>query len=298
MKTARILILSLVCTAAAYADFSYTQTRKSTGGMMGGMANAMGNPVTKQYIKGGKMKMDQGSRATIIDVDAQTITAIDNDQKTYTVTKFSDLTQTMKDAGAEVQVDVKETGQHKQINGYNASQAIMTMTLEGMQQAPGMKMQMELELWLSPDVPGAHELRSFFQKNGDKFPWASLGAGAGNAQMQKQMAAVQRKLATMGGVPVMQVIRMKAAGAGAPSDAQMAQADAARQQAMAQMEAMRKQGGAQAQAVEQAMARMGAMRGMGGSGGSLIEMTMESSEFSTASIPDAVFAIPAGYTKK
>jgi hypothetical protein len=168
-----------------------------------------------------------------------------------------------------------------------------------MQQAPGMKMQMELELWLSPDVPGAHELRSFYQKNGDKFPWATLGAGAGNAQMQKQMAAVQRKLAMMGGVPVMQVIRMKAAGAGAPSDAQMAQAQAGMQQAMAQMEAMRKQGGQQAQAAEQAMARMGAMRGMtGAGGGSLIEMTMESTEFSTASIPDAVFAIPAGYTKK
>jgi hypothetical protein len=68
------------------------------------------------------------------------------------------------------------------------------------------------------------------------------------------------------------------------------------QQAMAQVEAMKKAGGAQAQAAEQIMARMGGLRG--GSGGSLFEMTTESGDFSTASISDSVFAIPAGYTKK
>jgi hypothetical protein len=46
------------------------------------------------------------------------------------------------------------------------------------------------------------------------------------------------------------------------------------------------------------MARMGAARGAPGGGGSLFEMTTESSDFSTNSIPDSIFAIPAGYTKK
>ena len=45
---------------------------------------------------------------------------------------------------------------------------------------------------------------------------------------------------------------------------------------------------------EQAMARMGGM----GRGGNLMEITTESTGFSTASIPDSVFEIPAGYTKK
>ena len=46
------------------------------------------------------------------------------------------------------------------------------------------------------------------------------------------------------------------------------------------------------------MARMQAMQGGGAPGagsGSLMEMTMESTDFSTSSIPDSVFAIPAGY---
>ena len=64
-------------------------------------------------------------------------------------------------------------------------------------------------------------------------------------------------------------------------------------QMRAQMEAMAKQGGPQAAAAQQALARMGAASG----GGSLFEITMESSDFSTGSIPDSVFAIPAGFQK-
>jgi hypothetical protein len=57
------------------------------------------------------------------------------------------------------------------------------------------------------------------------------------------------------------------------------------------MEAMAKQGGPQAAAAQQALARMGG----GATGGSLFETTMESSGFSSSSIPDSVFAIPAGF---
>jgi hypothetical protein len=64
-------------------------------------------------------------------------------------------------------------------------------------------------------------------------------------------------------------------------------------QARARLEEMQKQGGPQAQAAAQALARMGAAPG--GGGGSGFEINMESSNFSTASIPDSIFAIPAGY---
>ena len=71
--------------------------------------------------------------------------------------------------------------------------------------------------------------------------------------------------------------------------------------AMARLQAMQSQGGPAAAAAQQAMARMGAMTGgaagPGAGSGSLMEMTMESTDFSTGSIPDSVFAIPAGYQK-
>jgi hypothetical protein len=66
-------------------------------------------------------------------------------------------------------------------------------------------------------------------------------------------------------------------------------------QARAQMEAMVKQGGPGAAAAQQALARMG---GAPAAGGALMEVTMESSGFSTSSIPDSVFAIPTDFHKK
>jgi hypothetical protein len=149
-----------------------------------------------------------------------------------------------------------------------------------------------MDLWLSSDPPGVKDLRAFYQRNMDRFPWSALAnGGAGNPGMQKAMADMQKKMASLGGVPVMQIMRVKMGG----NEAQTAQMQQGMERARAQMEAMRKQGGAQAAAAEQAMARMGAM---GGGGGSLMEITTESSGFSSDSIPDSVFAIPDGYTKK
>ena len=293
MKTTYVLVLSLACALTARADFSYTQTRKSASGMAAAAMNAS-NATTKHYLKGQKMRIETGSTSHIIDFGAQTLTTINNDQKSYTVTKFSDMGQMMKDTGADVKVDVKETGEHRNINGFNASQVLMTMSVEGGQGAQaGMKMQIETELWISPDVPGAQELRTFYQKNGDKFPWASMAGG--NSGMQKGIAELQRKMAGLNGVSVMQVMRVKMGGAG--GDAQAAQMQQGMAQAMAKLEEMKKQGGPQAAAAEQALARMGAARG-GAGGGALMEVTMESSGFSNGAIPDSVFAIPEGYQKK
>jgi hypothetical protein len=145
-------------------------------------------------------------------------------------------------------------------------------------------------------VPGAQEMRAFYQKNGDKFPWTAMAGAGGNSGMQKAIAELQRKMTSLNGIPVMQVMRMKMGG-GAGGDAQAAQMQQGMSQAMARLEEMKKQGGPQAAAAEQALSRMGAARG-GAGGGSLLEMTMESSGFSTASVPDSVFAIPDGYQKK
>ena len=76
------------------------------------------------------------------------------------------------------------------------------------------------------------------------------------------------------------------------SAAQQAQMAAA----MEKLKAMQSQGGPGAAAAAQAMARMGGMPSPGASS-SMMEITTDSSDFSTASIPDSVFAIPAGYQK-
>ena len=79
IKSAVIAVLLLA--AAAQADFSYTTTRKQSGGV----SVAGRNSITKFYIKGAKMKVESGKRAIILDFDAGTLTSIDNGQATVTV---------------------------------------------------------------------------------------------------------------------------------------------------------------------------------------------------------------------
>jgi hypothetical protein len=281
MKTVHLMMLTVACTLIARADFSYTQTRKSAQGMGTG-----GDQVTRHYLKGQKMKVDSGKSASIFDFETQTVTSIDNQKKTYSVTPFSELGKAAQQSEITAKIDVKETGQKKSINGFNVNEVVMTVAVEGGPGgAPGakMQMQMEMDMWLSSEVPGAQELRAFYEKNGARFPWAALGGG-GNTGMQAAIADMQKKIATIGGVPVMQVTRMKAAG-NEQQAAQMAQA-------RARIEEMKKQGGQQAAMADQILARLPAP-----AGGSLFEVKMESSNFSTSSIPDSVFAIPADYKK-
>jgi hypothetical protein len=311
IKSMTLLVLTLFFGAAANADFSYTTTRKTTGGMMASMGGAAGPQTSKFYLKGQKMKLDHGSTATIIDFDAQTITT-NTAQKTYAVKGFNDVAQGTKPADIQVKMDVKETGQKKTVNGYSASELIATMEVESPQSRQMGKMQLEVDMWLSADVQGRQELHDFYQRNAGKFPWAAMVAAA-NPSMQQAMGDLQRKLASINGVPVQQIVRMKGPGgadgpAAGPSADQMAQMQAGMAKACPQMQAMIAQGGPAAAMVKQQYDRMcgatsGAATGAtpgatpGSSANALMEMTMDSSDFSSGAIPDSVFAIPDGFQK-
>ena len=281
MTVTKLFVLALATTAAAHADFSYTTTTKGPV-----------EQTSKHYLKGDKMMTDNGNTAMVIDFAAQTVTHIDKAKKTYTVTKFSDIASGQpQDAKVEMSGDFKETGEHKTINGFNATQALLNMQVDmarGPQ--PGMKMQMEMELWLSPDVPGYSEMEAFYKRNMSRFPWEAMAQGS-NASMRATMAELQKKMAGMHGAPVLEIIHSKMGGAGAPSMTPQQQAQM--EKAKAQIEAMQKQGGPQAAAAAQMLARMNAMSAAGGGGG--LEITIESSGFSAAPITDSVFAVPEGY---
>jgi hypothetical protein len=291
MKTTVLAIATLAGCLTAHADFSYMTTMKTPGGMMTSVPGVGGT--TKHFLKGQKMKLDRGDTATIIDLDAQTITSINNGQKSYSVKKFSDmgeLGEKMNKSGMEVSVDVKNTGRQQNINGFNAHEVIMTMAMDSPEaRAKGVKTAMEMTMWISKDVPGSQEAVAFYKRNAGKFPWAAMMGGAGNPSMQKSMSELMRKMASFDGVPVLQVTKMKMLG----MEGQMAQAQQQMAQARAKLEEQVKKGGQQAAMAQQALAMMDRQ-----AGGSLYEVTSESSGFSAAAIPDSVFAIPAGYQMK
>jgi hypothetical protein len=280
-KLTAILVLAVAGSVAARADFSYTMTMKNAGGMM----PAAGGSSDHEFLKGDKLRLDHGNTSSILDLSAQTVTHINHTQKTYSVSPFGQFAAGAGQVDVDMKIDVQETGQHKAIGGYNCREIVMTMDVDSpqMQQAGGAKMHMTMDFWVSPDVPGYQEMRAFYQRMATGPGWAALTHGAGQG-MQKAMAEIQKKMAGMNGVPVLQVMKMSMPGNSAQA-AQMAQA-------RARLEAMKAQGGEQAKAAERALAAMG-----GGSGGNLMEMNIESSGFSTATVSASEFAPPAEYRK-
>lgn len=311
MKTAVLLVLAISACGIASADFSYMSTRKTTGGMMAAMAGNAANGVTKVYFKGQKMKTEDRDNATLIDFDAQTITIINNTQKTVQVRNFGDTAGAA--SGPGLTIDAKETGQRKTVNGFDARELLLTMDFDapaagGMAAGMG-KMHVEVDMWISSAVPGGGEMRAFYQKNSTRFPWAAIGGN--NASMQSALAEVQKKIASMDGVAVEQIISLKPAGGSAAMTGmpamppQLTPAQQAQMaQARAQLEALQKQGGPAAAMAAQALARMGAGPGAtpggaapAGNPTSLLEMTVDSSDFSTSPVPDSVFVLPADYRR-
>lgn len=283
MKT--LCLLALAASPIAWADFSYTTTTKSAGGIMA----AAGDRNSTTYLKGQKMKVDSGASAIIFDFESQTITHLDNTRKSYTVSRFSDMGQALDRTGTEFSMDVKETGERKTINGFHASEVVITTEIATSQtRQAAMKMKMEMHLWITPDVPGSQEMRAFYQKNGERFPWAAMAGGHGDQGMQKAMAEVRRKMSALKGVPVLQVMKMDIGGGSEGQAAKMQQGMAQMQK---QLEEMKRQGKLPPQ-LEQQLSRLQASSSPGGS---MAETTLESSGFSNSSIPDSVFAIPSGY---
>ncbi|MDR3698612.1 MAG: DUF4412 domain-containing protein [Candidatus Sulfopaludibacter sp.] len=270
MKTTHLLILSLAMSFTARADFSYTQTVKSPGGV---------SQVTRMFFKGSRMVSDAFTTTNIIDFQTQTITVINKTAKSYTVQKFAGLMQASK-GRVPPKIDMRETGQRKTINGFNCSQILMTMSVDAPASAtPGKNMRVEMEMWISPDVPGWQNLRAFHQDNALSF----AAVAARNSGVARALAEMEDRLATANGLPVLEVLRMKSSG----GDPKAAQARSA-------LEQLAMQPGPEGEMAKQALSRLAAA----GPATSVFETTLESSNFSTAGIPDSVFVIPAGFTRK
>jgi len=261
---------------------------------MAGMVGAAQDNTSRVSVKGKKFKVDSGDIVMIQDLEAQTSTTINNARKTVSV-------RSLKEAAAttvpDIRLDVKETGQQKLVNGFNAKEILMNMEMT--MDSPGgrgpMKMQSEISVWISTEVPGAEELRALGGSMADV-----SGAGAGGASMQSAMKQIQKKLSGLQGIPVQQIVRVKSpSGAGGMpqiSGEQAAKMQDGLAQARAQLEAMVKQGGPAAAIAQQQLARLpGGAPAADGGGSSLMEMTIDFTSFSTASIPASAFEIPAGY---
>jgi hypothetical protein len=274
---------------AVFADFKYDQNARMTGGALKSMMQMVGrfgggaalqNVDSTVSIQGNRMAtVTAGKTAQIVDLDKEQFIDVNFEKKEYSVTTFAEMRAFMEKAmqkvgqpAGEVSIDVKETGKSQVIDGLQAREFLLSMKYVTMNPQTGKngEMQIEVSSWMAPALPGHKEMQDFHVRMARKLNISHLQAGIGRG-----MQEAAKKLATMDGVAVLQVVRMM------PTDPEQAkQMEAAFQQAKAQQGANQPQmpnakdaagqaaGQAAAGAVAGRLGRAGGLAGgLGGLGG-------------------------------
>jgi hypothetical protein len=217
-RSIRIALVALpLITLAAATTFADVKTRDRTTVKLEGPLGFLfrlgggGKPVEgTTAVKGTRKATLREATGQIIDLSEEKIYDLDLKKKTYTVTTFDELRRKMRESQEEakkqapqgeakpqeaqkpakeyeVDFDVKDTGQKKQIAGYDTHQAIVTITVrekgKTLEQAGGLVL--TNDIWLGPKLPLLKEVADFDMKY-----WKALQGTEAAALSPDQMAAV------------------------------------------------------------------------------------------------------------
>jgi hypothetical protein len=221
-RLVRIALVALpLMTLAAGPAYADAKTRdKSTikfEGMLGRMFSLFGGKAAKEGIEA-RTAVNKNRKATmndstgnITDLSEEKVYDLDMKKKTYTVTTFEELRRRMREAEEkakkeaekeepgqkteaqkptkeyEVDFDAKDTGQKKQVAGYDTHNTIVTITVrekgKTLEEAGGIVM--TNDMWLGPEIPQMKEFSDF-----DIRYWKQLQGPQAAAMSAEQMAAV------------------------------------------------------------------------------------------------------------
>jgi len=314
------------------ADFSYQQKTTVTGGALAGMLKVAGvfskqarEPMQSTIaVQGDRMCHRSAYRANIIDLNAETITEIDLQKKTYTVMTFQQMKEMMAKMsekmheqnpnGAQLnfKVSANNTGNTKQIAGMDAKEIVLKMEAQSTDQQSGQQGSLVIttDMWMAAPASGYDEVRNFYRRMGEKLNWSP----GGNMFMSRPdiadgMAQVNKEIGKMNGMPVFEVVSMGAAGQpGAAGTQGTAQSQPAQGQDQQQQQQQSKPslGGALGGALgghfglghkktSSSDQSSGSQSSGNGGPGSLIDMTVEMSGFSAAPVDSSLFSVPAGF---
>lgn len=268
------------------ADVSFQQTTKFLGGtlidmmqkmasmpmmgrMMGGQQAAFQDQHYDVYLKGNKMARWGKLNSTIYDLDAGTITTINNAKQTYSATTFEEMQQRMEkmqermnkgqQGDMEFDIKVSSTGQTQVIDGATAKETLIVMTAK--QASAQGQMVVTTHAWLVPNKPEYKEIGEFQKKLAAKYAYAFSGGGMGMAQTGKAMSEAMNQTMKQDGYPVLTDV------------------------------------------VISGVAPAGPMAGMGGGENAdpnapLMKVETTSDHFAASGADDSKFAVPAGYKEE
>jgi hypothetical protein len=189
-----LLVVAVLAAPHVLADVKTRE--KSTmkfEGFLGGIINRMaggGDGTSSTTVKGNRMSNMGDTVGQIVDLSEEKIYVLDMKKKEYKVVTFAEMRQqmeemkknlqqqsqsvnpedkkTVEDAGKQLEfdVDVKDTGEKKNIAGQDTHQVILTITMreKGKTLDEGGGMVMTNDMWLAPKVPAMDELYAFYVK--------------------------------------------------------------------------------------------------------------------------------------
>ncbi len=317
-------ILVLPC-STLLADFSYEETSTITGGAVASLMKVAGvfskqarEPVHSTIaLKGNQMMHRSANNGSIIDLDAQTITSIDFQKKTYSVMTFEEMKQMLEQASEKMKqndkaqmnfkVSADNTGKTQQVSGYNTKELILKMEMEATDQQSGQtgSMVITTDMWIAPEVPGYGEVRAFHRRMAEKIAWTPGGnMFMARPDVGKGMAEVSKEVAKLDGIPVMQCMTMGTAGQPSPAQpcGQTPAGGAEPSQSKPKLGGLL--GGALGRGIGVSRTKntddqQAGQSGNGGAAGSgsLLEMKTEMAGFSSNPVDAAQLSVPAGFKK-
>jgi hypothetical protein len=248
-----IVLLVLAASPAIRADVrSEEKARIEFAGMLGRMVNLFGGKGAKDgvvstvAVKGTRKATFNDTTGQIIDLGEEKVYELDMKKKTYKVATFAELRRRMEEAKAkaeqsaqkeqtrekaaepaptennvEIDFDVKDTGQKKVVNGFDAHQVVMTITVreKGKTVEENGGLVLTADEWLVPRIPAMKEVVDFDIRYAQKLygpmiSGASAQDMAAAAALYPMMAPAIAKMRAEGvkmdGTPVMTVLTFDA----------------------------------------------------------------------------------------
>ncbi len=217
-----VVPLVVLTAAPAWAEVKTREkSHISLGGMIGKVFNIFGGKAAKEgvvsttAVKGARKATMNDSTGQIVDLAEEKVYDLDMKKRTYEVTTFAELRRRMqeardraeKDAAREqgkeekpekgektepqkeyeVDFNVKETGQKKNLAGYDTREVIMTITVreKGKTLEDGGGVVMTADSWLGPQIAALKEVTDFDVKY-----WKQLQGPDAMGMSAEQLATI------------------------------------------------------------------------------------------------------------
>lgn len=219
-------VCGLVCSGVVYADVrTEEKAQVKFEGMLGRMMGMFGGRAAREgltttvVVKGDRKSTTTGNNQQIVDLNEEKIYDVDLKNKSYTVTTFAELRQQMEEArrkaaeeqkkqsakanepATEMELDfsLKDTGQRKTVNGFDAHEVVMLITMreKGKTLEQGGGLVLTNEIWLAPNVAGTSEVVEFDKRYAEKLALMSMLDAQQMAALAAMYPSIQQAMAKM-----------------------------------------------------------------------------------------------------